>query len=100
MTPILFVVLHLYLLLNLKLLADQVKGLNRLIREGAIDPALEERVRLQFPNFLIVQVLGATKTERNSFTGRMIELTAWLTLVLAPLLLLLFFLTCHGTFIQ
>jgi uncharacterized protein YjbI with pentapeptide repeats len=88
--PILFLIFHLYLLLNLKLLADQVHHYGEIMRESGIDAASEDRARLQLPNFVIVQILGGTREQRHSAAGVMLSFTAWLTLVAAPVILILF----------
>jgi hypothetical protein len=53
--PILFLIFHLYLLLNLKLLADQVHFYGALMAENEVTEDQRDRARLQLPNFVIVQ---------------------------------------------
>ena len=98
--PILFVIFHLYLLLSLKLLADQVHSYVGHMEELGLDGDAQDRARLQLPNFVVVQVLGGTSGQVNSWAGRLLSFTAFLTLVAGPLILLLFaqlmFLPYHG----
>jgi uncharacterized protein YjbI with pentapeptide repeats len=98
--PILFVIFHLYLLLSLKLLADQVHNYVGQMEEVGLDSDAQDRARLQLPNFVVVQVLGGTSAQVNSWAGRLLGFTAFLTLVAGPLILLLFaqlmFLPYHG----
>lgn len=98
--PILFVIFHLYLLLSLKLLADQVHSYVDRMEDVGLDEDAQDRARLQLPNFVVVQVLGGTSGQINSWAGRLMRFTAWLTLVAGPLILLLFaqlmFLPYHG----
>ncbi len=98
--PILFVIFHLYLLLSLKLLADQVHHYTEQLRDSGLDEDAQDKARLQLPNFVIVQVLGGTSTQVNSWSGKLMTFTAFLTLVASPLILLLFaqlmFLPYHG----
>jgi uncharacterized protein YjbI with pentapeptide repeats len=98
--PILFVIFHLYLLLSLKLLADQVHSYVGHMEEVGLDTDAQDRARLQLPNFVVVQVLGGTSGQVNSWAGRLMYFTAFLTLVAGPLILLLFaqlmFLPYHG----
>jgi uncharacterized protein YjbI with pentapeptide repeats len=98
--PILFVIFHLYLLLSLKLLADQVHNYVGHMEEVGLDTDAQDRARLQLPNFVVVQVLGGTSSQINSWAGKLLSFTAFLTLVAGPLILLLFaqlmFLPYHG----
>ena len=98
--PILFVIFHLYLLLSLKLLADQVHHYLGAMAETGLDSEAQDRARLQLPNFVVVQVLGGTSGQINSWAGRLMRLTAFLTLAAGPIILLLFaqlmFLPYHG----
>lgn len=98
--PILFVIFHLYLLLSLKLLADQVHNYVGQMEEVGLDTDAQDRARLQLPNFVMVQVLGGTSSQINSWAGKLLNFTAFLTLVAGPLILLLFaqlmFLPYHG----
>jgi uncharacterized protein YjbI with pentapeptide repeats len=87
--PILFIIFHLYLLLNLKLLADQVHFYGELMAENEVAEVQCDRARLQLPNFVIVQTLGGTSQQRHSLAGAMLAFTAWMTLVLAPVILLM-----------
>ncbi len=98
--PILFVIFHLYLLLSLKLLADQVHHYLGAIAETGLHSEAQDRARLQLPNFVVVQVLGGTSTQLNSWAGWLMRFTAFLTLAAGPIILLLFaqlmFLPYHG----
>jgi uncharacterized protein YjbI with pentapeptide repeats len=98
--PILFVIFHLYLLLSLKLLADQVHNYIGQMEDAGLDSEAQDRARLQLPNFVVVQVLGGTSSQINSWAGKLMRFTAWLTLIAGPLILLLFaqlmFLPYHG----
>ena len=98
--PILFLIFHLYLLLSLKLLADQVHHYLGQMEEVGLDQDEQDRARLQLPNFVVVQKLGGTSAQINSWAGRLMRFTAWLTLAAGPIILLLFaqlmFLPYHG----
>ena len=98
--PVMFVIFHLYLLLSLKLLADQVHNYLELLTDTGLDLEAQDKARLQLPNFVVVQVLGGTSSQINSWSGRLLAITAFLTLVAGPLILLLFaqlmFLPYHG----
>ena len=87
--PILFLIFHLYLLINLKLLADQVHYYDALMEESELPEEARERVRLQLPNFMLVQRLSGTLAQRHSAAGVLLAFTTWMTLVFAPIILLL-----------
>lgn len=89
LAPILFVIFHLYLLINLKLLADQAHHYEDLMAESALDDTKRDRARLQLPNFVIVQMIGGTREQRRSLAGRLLALTALITLVVGPVVLLM-----------
>jgi uncharacterized protein YjbI with pentapeptide repeats len=88
--PILFVIFHLYLLLSLKLLADQVHHYVDSLSESGLDEDAQDRARLQLPNFVVVQVLGGTSAQVNSWAGKLMRFTAFITLAAGPLIMLLF----------
>ena len=87
--PILFLIFHLYLLINLKLLADQVHFYYALMEESALPEEARERVRLQLPNFMLAQRLSGTLAQRHSAAGALLAFTTWITLVLGPIILLM-----------
>ncbi|MFN0190889.1 MAG: pentapeptide repeat-containing protein [Aestuariivirga sp.] len=88
-TPILFLIFHLYLLLNLKLLADQVHHYGELMRQARVKEAQQNRARLQLPNFMIVQMIGGHYEQRGVFASFALAMATWITLIAAPVILIL-----------
>jgi hypothetical protein len=91
LTPIIFVIIHFYMLLNLVLLARTAKSfedaLTRAIRE---DGEAREAFRMRIENTLFVQLLGG-RLEREGCNARLLSLMALITLALAPVAVLLMF---------
>lgn len=60
--PILFLVFHTYLMLHLKMMADDVCRYSDVLRDYALDPAAERHIRQQLPNFVFVRLLGGPRS--------------------------------------
>jgi hypothetical protein len=87
--PLLFLIFHVYLLLHLKLMADKVRRYSDLVGELGLEKITENRVRLQLPNFVFVQVLAGPHEGRKNLADWLLIVIAWLTVVIGPLILLL-----------
>lgn len=87
--PIMFVIYHLYLLLSLKLLADQVKHYVNLLKESGLSEEQLEDARLQLSNFPPVQMIAGTEEQQKSWSGWLIDFTVFTTVALGPIMLLL-----------
>ncbi len=104
LTPIIFVVLHFYMLLNLVLLARTAKTFeDALARAFPEDGDARENFRMRIENTLFVQLLVGGRLEREGINARLLSLMALITLALAPVALLLFlqikFLPYHSEWI-
>jgi uncharacterized protein YjbI with pentapeptide repeats len=94
LTPVIFVVFHFYMLLNLVLLARTARTF-----EGALQSAFpkdenekaRENFRMRIENTLFVQLLVGAKLEREGLNARLLSLMALITLALAPVALMLMF---------
>ncbi|HZZ25014.1 MAG TPA: pentapeptide repeat-containing protein [Roseiarcus sp.] len=103
LAPILFVITHAYTLVHLVLLTDKAKRFHQALhaRIGTED----DRAMLQrlLPINIFVQLLAGPKDIRDSAFGWLLQAIAWVTLVVAPVLLLLLmqlqFLPFHSSFI-
>ena len=98
LAPILFVIVHTYLLLNLKLMSDNVRAwLARLeaiiVKEvNAVERyRIAEDHKLTIPNFFPVQLLAAPTFNRHGFIGWALSASVSITVVIVPVLLLLLF---------
>jgi hypothetical protein len=101
--PLLVLIFHAYLLLNLKLMVDNVHRFNAMLKAGALKPEEEDNFRLLLTNFPFVQLLAGTSYARQGFLRGLLAAIVWITVVLAPLVLLLLmqlqFLPYHSSFV-
>jgi uncharacterized protein YjbI with pentapeptide repeats len=92
LTPIIFVVFHFYMLLNLVLLARTAKSFeDSLARAFHEDREPRENFRMRIENTLFVQLLVGGRLEREGINAKFLSLMALITLALAPVALLLMF---------
>jgi len=90
LTPIIFVVFHFYMLLNLVLLARTAKTFeDALVRAFPEDGEARENFRMRIENALFVQLLVGGRLEREGINAKFLSLMALITLALAPVALLL-----------
>ena len=93
--PILYFILHLYLLLQFKLLADNVRLYNSLLSGisliGKLGPSDEQTIRFFLPNFVLVQVLAGPNENRGGLIGWTVNLILAITTIAFPVILFLSF---------
>jgi uncharacterized protein YjbI with pentapeptide repeats len=89
--PLLFLIVHAYILLHFVLLADKVGAFHAELLAQIDDEEVRARLRRQLPSNIFVQFLAGPREVRNGLMGAMLRLIALISLVLAPLALLLFF---------
>jgi uncharacterized protein YjbI with pentapeptide repeats len=104
LTPVIFVILHFYMLLNLVLLARTAKSFeDALVRVFPDDGEPRETFRMRIENTLFVQLLVGGRLEREGINAKLLSLMALITLALAPVALLLYlqikFLPYHSEWI-
>ncbi len=104
LAPVIFVVLHFYMLLNLVLLARSAKAFEDALKRAFPDDGeARENFRMRIENTLFVQLLVGGRLEREGINARLLSLMALITLALAPVALLLFlqikFLPYHSEWI-
>ncbi|MBX3568823.1 MAG: pentapeptide repeat-containing protein [Rhizobiaceae bacterium] len=94
--PVLLLIVHTYLLLNLKFLADNVRAWDGLVNQVLmpITDQVERRrisdgLRYQLPNFIVVQMLAAPSENRSGVVGSVLVATVLVTVIVAPIALLL-----------
>src|ERR1700720_156242 len=91
LTPIIFVVFHFYMLLNLVLLARTAKTFeDALVRAFPEDGEARENFRMRIENTLFVQLLVGGRLEREGINAKPLSLMALISLALAPVALMLF----------
>jgi len=87
--PLLLLIFHFYLFLQLLGLASKAKDYNTLLVDEA-PPASDRRyLRQRLDVFPILQFLAGPSDQRTGFRGYSLRLMAWITLVAAPVLILL-----------
>src|SRR5262245_4679716 len=87
--PLLLLIFHFYLFLQLLGLASKAKDYNTLLVDEA--PAASDRryLRQRLDVFPILQFLAGPSDQRTGFRGYSLRLMAWITLVATPVLILL-----------
>ena len=103
LAPILFVIIHAYILVHLVMLTDKAKRYHQALHQQIEDNAIRDGLRRQLPSNVFVQFLaGAPETREGPF-GWILRAIGWTTLVIGPVLLLLLiqiqFLPFHNSFI-
>ena len=103
LAPLIFLVVHGYTLVHLVMLSDKVKRYHQALYDqigdkgSSSDTEREERkekrdsLRRQLPSNIFIQILAGPSDLRQSLFGWLLRAIAWLTLVIAPVLLLLIF---------
>jgi uncharacterized protein YjbI with pentapeptide repeats len=101
LAPILFVIVHAYTLVHLVMLTDKAKRFDEELYkqmgegEGLTEGESESRkdirdgLRRQLPSNIFVQFLAGPEDLRESAFGWALRAIAWITLIIAPVLLLL-----------
>jgi uncharacterized protein YjbI with pentapeptide repeats len=103
LAPILFVIVHAYILVHLVMLTDKAKRYHQALHQQIEDDAIRDGLRRQLPGNVFVQFLaGAPETREGPF-GWILRAIGWTTLVIGPVLLLLLiqiqFLPFHNSFV-
>ncbi|HEV7879943.1 pentapeptide repeat-containing protein [Bradyrhizobium sp.] len=95
LAPILFVVFHAYVLIQLILLARTAGAYDaavaKLIEQDNLSPEANVSLRQRLANTLFAQILAGSPREREGWFGSLLKAMAWITLVIAPIITLLTF---------
>jgi uncharacterized protein YjbI with pentapeptide repeats len=92
LAPALFLVVHAYVLLHFVQFADKLGVFRTEFRAQITDPVVRARLRRQLPSNIFVQLLAGPREIRAGVMGSMLWLIAHISLVLAPVALLVLFL--------
>jgi uncharacterized protein YjbI with pentapeptide repeats len=87
--PLLFLIIHAYLLLNLKLMGDNARHYFDEVEKTGLGADARHRLYLQLSNFMILQMLIVRRQERWGGMGLATHLAVVLTVVVIPLMLLI-----------
>lgn len=88
--PLLFLIVHAYVLLHFLLLAGKIGALQAELRQVA-DHDERTRLRRRLPTNIFVQFLAGPCEVRTRLVGFLLRLIAWITLVIGPIALLVLF---------
>ena len=91
LAPILFVILHVYVLLQVLLLGRTAAAYNKAVDKAVKPPTQNALVRQRLANTLFAQIFAGSPRERGGSLGLLLKAMAWVTLAFAPVLVLLVF---------
>jgi uncharacterized protein YjbI with pentapeptide repeats len=91
LAPILFVILHFYVLLQILLLGRTTAAYDIAVERASLSPEANASLRQRLANTLFAQIFAGSPREREGFIGWLLRATVWTTLVIAPILILLAF---------
>ncbi|WP_338829113.1 pentapeptide repeat-containing protein [Bradyrhizobium sp. 27S5] len=91
LAPILLVVFHGYVLIQVLLLARTAASYSEALKYNIKIAADNARVRQRLANTLFAQIFAGSPRERDGWLGWLLKVMAWLTLAVAPTLILLLF---------
>jgi uncharacterized protein YjbI with pentapeptide repeats len=91
LAPILFVLFHLYVLLQVLLLGRTAVAYNDTVNQAVKPPRENALVRQRLANTLFAQIFAGSPREREGWLGWLLKAMAWITLALAPIYVVLAF---------
>jgi uncharacterized protein YjbI with pentapeptide repeats len=86
--PLMFLVVHGYLLMHLRFMGDNARYYFGLVDKTGLDVASKGALYLQLPNFIVLQMIIARRAGERSIMGFLIHFVVVLTLVIGPVLVL------------
>jgi uncharacterized protein YjbI with pentapeptide repeats len=89
--PLIFLVVHAYILLHFAMLADKVGAFHAELEAQIADPDTRARLRRQLPSNIFVQFLAGPPEVRNGMMGAMLQMIGQISLLVGPLGLLTLF---------
>jgi uncharacterized protein YjbI with pentapeptide repeats len=91
LAPMLFVVFHIYVLLQVLLLGRTAATYNGVLDRTVKESSRNAVMRQRLANTLFSQIFAGSPREREGWLGSLLRMMAWLTLAIAPVLVLLAF---------
>jgi uncharacterized protein YjbI with pentapeptide repeats len=91
LAPILFVLLHLYVLLQVLLLGRTAAAYNEIVDRAVASAPGNALMRQRLANTLFAQIFAGSPREREGWLGRLLRAMASITLALAPIFIILAF---------
>ena len=89
--PLIFFIVHAYVLLHFVLLAGKVGDFDAELKAQITDDDVRMRLRRQLPSNIFVQFLAGSREVRTGILGALLRLIAQISLVMGPIALLVFF---------
>src|SRR5262245_10225552 len=89
--PLLYVIYHVYVLLQVVLLARTADAYNEAVAHSVPESADSTRLRQRLANTLFAQLFAGSPREREGVLGWLLRMMAWVTLAIAPVCVLLVF---------
>jgi uncharacterized protein YjbI with pentapeptide repeats len=89
--PLLFVIYHLYVLLQVVLLSRTADAYNQALDRSIAEGTDRTLMRQRLANTLFAQIFAGSPREREGLLGWLLRLMAWITLAIAPVCVLLVF---------
>jgi hypothetical protein len=91
LAPVLFVLLHFYVLLQVLLLGRTAAAYNDAVNQAVKSPLHNASLRQRLANTLFAQIFAGSPREREGWLGWLLKAMAWITLALAPICIVLAF---------
>ena len=91
LAPFLFVIFHAYVLLQVLLLGRTAAAYNEAVERVTLPAEENASIRQRLANTLFAQIFAGSPRERDGWLGFLLKTMAWITLAIAPVLILLFF---------
>ena len=88
--PLVFLIVHAYVLLHFVLLADKIGAFNSEL-QAQISNEHPQALRRQLPSNIVVQSLAGPPEVRHGIIGFLLKLVAWISLIAGPIALLVLF---------
>lgn len=103
LAPILLLIFHGYVLLQVLLLGRTAVAYNEAVDRHVPVASDNARIRQRLANTLFAQIFSGSPRERKGWLGRLLKGMAWITLAIAPVLILqvfqFMFLPYHSEFV-
>ena len=91
LAPILFVIFHIYVLLQVMLLSRTAAAYNAALERLGFAADENASLRQRLANTLFAQIFAGSPRERDGWLGWLLKAMAWITLAIAPILILVVF---------
>src|SRR5215204_2703720 len=89
--PLLLVIYHVYVLLQVVLLARTADAYNKAVLHAVPDPAESSLIRQRLSNTLFAQLFSGSPRERTGVLGWILRTMTWISLAIAPVFVLVLF---------